>query len=107
VAAVQCRLGHTRFLLELEDRAPHDLGDLGSRHQRAERIAKPSDGARVQLRHARLVHTDFSADLLHRGFAVVIEADDLLLARRKRGDGRTHAILRLLSLVRSVRLFRL
>jgi hypothetical protein len=59
----------------------------------------------MQLRHARLVHADFSSDLFHRGFAIVVEADDLLLARRKRGDGRTHAILRLLSLVRSIRLF--
>ena len=38
----------------------------------------------MQLRDARLVYADFRADLLHRHFAVVIEADDLALAPRQR-----------------------
>ena len=58
----------------------------------AEHLAQPLDGAGVQLRHARLVHADLGADLLHRHFAEVVEADQLPLARRQRRDGRAHAV---------------
>jgi hypothetical protein len=44
----------------------------------------------MQLRDARLVHTQFRADLLHRHLTVVVEGDDALLARRQRFDGATH-----------------
>ena len=45
-------------------------------------VAQAADGARVQLRDARLVDADLGANLLHRGFLVVVEPDHFLLARR-------------------------
>jgi len=56
----------------------------------------------VELRHARLVDADLGADLLHRGLAVVIEADHFLLALGQRGDRSFDARARLLALVRAV-----
>ena len=46
----------------------------GRRDVGAERITQPADGARVQLRHARFVDAKLRANLLHRDFAVVVEA---------------------------------
>jgi hypothetical protein len=46
----------------------------------------------MKLRYSRLVDADLGADLLHRGFLVVVEPDDFLLARRERFDGRADAI---------------
>jgi len=46
----------------------------------------------VELRYPRFVDADLGADLLHRGFLVVVEPDDLLLARGQRFDGRADAI---------------
>ena len=68
-------------------------------HHRAERIAESANGARMQLRDARFVDADLGADLLHRRLAVVVEADDLLLAGRQRGDRGTHPLLGFLPLV--------
>jgi len=53
----------------------------------------------MQLRDARLVDADLSANLLHRRLAIVVEADDLLFAGRQRGDCGTHSFLGLLPLV--------
>jgi len=61
----------------------------------------------VQLRDARLVHADLAPDLLHGGFAVVVEPDYLLLARRQRPDGGAHLVFHLTALVRDVRSLRL
>ena len=71
----------------------------------AERITEPTDGARMQLGDARLVHADLGANLLHRGLAVVVEADHLLLARGQRRDRGAHAVLGFLPLVGGVGLF--
>jgi len=46
----------------------------------------------MELRHPRLVDADFGADLLHRGFLVVIQPDDFLLARGQRFDVHADAI---------------
>jgi len=46
----------------------------------------------VELRYPRLVDADLGADLLHRGFLVIVEPDDFLLARGPRFDGRADAI---------------
>jgi len=96
--AVQRRLCHF-WLLEFQDGAAHHLRRFGGRHHRPERVTEAANGASVQLRDARLVDADLSANLLHRRLAVVVEADDLLLAGRQRGDGGTHPILGLLPLV--------
>ena len=58
----------------------------------AERLLQALDRARVQLRHARFVDADLRADLLHRRFGVVVEADHLALARRQRRDRRADAV---------------
>jgi len=89
-------------VLERQDRVAHDRGGFGGRHGRTERVAQTPDGARVQLRDARLVDADLGANLLHRRLAVVIEADDFLLTRRERRDRRAHACLRLLALVGAI-----
>jgi 2-polyprenyl-6-methoxyphenol hydroxylase-like FAD-dependent oxidoreductase len=64
---------------------------LGLWHRRAERLAQSPNGARVQLRDARLVHADLRTNLLHGGFGVVIQRDNLLLAFWQRGDRPAHA----------------
>ena len=70
----------------------HRLRGFSRRHDTGQRIAKSADCTRMKLRHSRLVDADFGADLLHRGFLVVVEPDDLLLARGQRFDGRADAI---------------
>jgi len=93
--------------MEFEDRRAHHLDSVGVRHHRTECVAQPANGARVELRDARFVHADLGANLFHGGLTVVIEADDLLLARRQRGDRLADALLDLLALVGFVGLFRL
>ncbi len=75
------------------------LGRLGGLHRGAQGIAQASNGARVKLRHSRLVDANLGANLLHRRFAVIVEADDLLLAQGQRRDRRLHAVLRFVALV--------
>jgi len=60
----------------------------------------------VQLRDAGFVHADLATDLLHRDFAVVVEADDLPLAPGQRVDRGAHALLDFASGVRDVGPFR-
>jgi len=104
--AVQRRLRHFR-LLEFEDRAAHHLGRFGRRDHRSERISQSADRARVKLRDPRFVDANLSADLFHRGLAVVIEADHFLLAGWQGRDCGRHAFLGFLPLVGFVGLFRL
>ena len=61
----------------------------------------------MQLRHARLVHANLRADLLHGDVAVVVKANHLALARRQRSDRGLHALLDFEPLVGGVRRFRL
>jgi len=68
--------------VELENRAAENLEGLGPRRHVRQRVAEAADGARVQLRDARFVDADLGANLLHRGFLVVVETDHLLLAGR-------------------------
>src|SRR5262249_48470551 len=67
---------------------------MSPRASRRPRVARPP---------ARFVHADLGADLLHRHFAVVVEADHLPLAPRQRLNRRTHAIARLGALVGGIR----
>src|ERR1051326_8582605 len=68
-------------------------GRLGNRLRHERRTNRPADGAvaqqqlaqavnraRVQLRDARLVRANLVANLLHRHFAEVVEAENLALA---------------------------
>ena len=89
-------------LLERQDRRTRALRPLRRRALGAERLAQALDGARVQLRDARFVDADLRADLLHRRFGVVVEADDLALARRQRRDRGANAVAHLALLVRRV-----
>ena len=82
-----CAAAHR--LLEREDRG---LDRLLGEALGAERLLQPLNGARVELRDARFVDADLGADLLHRRFAVVVEADDLALARRQRRDRGADAV---------------
>src|SRR5207249_154753 len=79
----QRSLCHHRFLMERQHRALQRVHGIGRRHF-AERHSQPLDGARVQLRHARFVHANLGANLLHRHVAVVIKANHFTLARRQR-----------------------
>ena len=100
-------VGHVRFG---HPQPPHRA--LEGQHSRTDRrlrgafgaecFAQPLHSARVQLRDARLVDADLRANLLHRRFAVVVEADHLAFARRQRGDGGADAVAHLLLLVRLV-----
>ena len=93
------------FFGERDQLTPH-LGDLLRVHV-AERVAQTADGARVQLRHARFVDADLGADVLHRHFAVVVEADHLALAPGQRLNRGAHAIARLAAFVGRVGRLRL
>ena len=64
----------------------------GRRHRAAERVAEPADGARVQLATRDSFTPISCADLLHRHFAVVVEANHLPLAPGQRLDRLAHAI---------------
>jgi len=88
-----------------KDGTPHHGCGLGRRHLGTQRLLESTDGARMQLRHTGLVDANFASDLLHRRFAVVVAADDLLFAWRQRGDGGTHADTDLLAFERDVSLF--
>ena len=72
------------------------------RVQLSQRVAKTTDGASVELGHARLIHADFCANLLHRDFAVVVETDQLALAPRQQPDGAAHPLANLGLLVDGV-----
>jgi len=80
-------------VLELKYRSAHRLRGFSRRHHTGQRVAKSADCTCVQLRYPRLVDADFGADLLHRGFLVVIEPDDFLFAWRQRFDGCPNALL--------------
>jgi len=90
--------------VERQNRAAHHLSGF-CRGGRAKRVAQTTNGSRVQLRHARFVDANLGANLLHRGFGVIVEADDLLLPRRQRCNGVADALADFLALVRGVRLF--
>jgi hypothetical protein len=78
--------------LKLKYRSGHSFREFSRRHHAGQRVAKPANCACVQLRYPRLVDADFGADLFHRGFLIVIEPDNFLLARRKRLDGRANPL---------------
>ena len=88
-----------------KDGTPHHHRGLGRRHLRSKRLLESTNGARMQLRHTRLVDANLASDLLHRRFAVVVAADDLLFARWQRGDCGTHADTDLFAFKRDIRLF--
>ena len=76
VHRLQRGLRHRRFSGRKRDQLTAHLRDLLRIHV-AERVAQAANRARVQLRDARLVDADLGANLLHRHFAVVVEADHL------------------------------
>jgi len=91
---------------ELEDRRAERQFRGFHRHHLLESVLETTNGPGVQLGDAGFVDTDLVPDLLHRRLLVVIEADHLLLAWRKRGDGSAYAIGGLRPLVRRIRLLR-
>ncbi len=84
-------LRHHRLARGERDQLTAHLGNLLRIHV-AERIAQPANRPRVELRDARFVDANLGADLLHRDFAVVVEADHFALAPRQRLNRGAHAV---------------